>query len=182
MQAWQTALLTALLSVLTAIITTKVTAWSSHKNEIKKWILEKRAEIYFSFYDQVELALMDRENVFKQSYLDSLAEWKPKIKLISSKKTFEAFRSYYEFIRNIVFDYKNFCFQNDPEAKPNNFHRIISENGDESYDCDIIDDDIEIFKRLEKQYKLNHRPDSNTMNLYIEPLYQSMRRDLGSNV
>ena len=63
MEAWQTALLTALLSVLTAIITTKVTAWSSHKNEVKKWLLEKRAEIYFSFYDQVELALKERKKV-----------------------------------------------------------------------------------------------------------------------
>lgn len=58
MQTWETIFLTALLSIITAIITTKVTAWSSHKNEVKKWLLEKRAEIYFSFYDQVELALV----------------------------------------------------------------------------------------------------------------------------
>lgn len=182
MEAWQTALLTALLSVLTAIITTKVTAWSSHKNEIKKWILEKRAEIYFSFYDQVELALMDRENVFKQSYLDSLAEWKPKIKLISSKKTFEAFRLYYEFIRNTVVEYRKFCTQNNPEDNPNNFHCITLENGEDRYDCDITDSDMEMFEWQERQYKLEHLPDSDTLISYIEPLYQSMRRDLGSNV
>lgn len=182
MQAWQTALLTALLSVLTAIITTKVTAWSSHKNEVKRWLLDKRAEIYFSFYNQVELALIDRQNVFKQSYLNSLIDWKPKMKLISSKKTFEAFRLYYEFIRNTVVEYRQFCTQNNPEANPDNLHRIILENDEESYDCDITDGDMELFEWQERQYKLEHLPDSDTLISYIEPLYQSMRRDLGSNI
>lgn len=182
MQAWQTALLTALLSVLTAIITTKVTAWSSHKNEVKKWLLEKRAEIYFSFYNQVELALKERKKVFEQEYLDSLIALKPQMKLMSSKKTFKAFRSYYEFIQVTVNAYNSFCTENDPMCDSSRFYQDTLKDGTEYEGSNITPSDIEYFEWQEKKYKQDNLPDNTKMNTYIEPLYQAMRNDLGSNI
>lgn len=182
MEAWQTALLTASLSVLTAIITTKVTARSSHKNEVKKWLLEKRAEIYFSFYDQVELALKERQKVFEQEYLDSLISVKPQMKLMSSKKTFKAFRSYYEFIQATVNEYKQFCTENDPMGDSSSFYQVTLDNGEEFEGCNITQWDIDRFEWQEEKYKQDNLPDNNQMNTYIEPLYLAMRKDLGSNI
>lgn len=182
MEAWQTALLTASLSVLTAIITTKVTAWSSHKNEVKKWLLEKRAEIYFSFYDQVELALKERRKVFEQEYLDSLIALKPQMKLMSSKKTFKAFRSYYEFIQVTVNAYDRFCIESDPMRDSSRFYQDTLEDGTEYKGSNITQWDIDCFEQQEEKYKQDNLPDNTKMNSYIEPLYQAMRNDLGSNI
>lgn len=182
MQAWQTALLTASLSVLTAIITTKVTAWSSHKNEVKKWLLEKRAEIYFSFYDQVELALKERNKVFEQEYLDSLIALKPQMKLLSSIETFATFRSYYEFVQATVNEYKKFCAENDPRGDSSRFYQVTSDNGEEYEECNITQWDIDHFEWQEEKYKQDNLPDNTKINSYIEPLYQAMRNDLGSNI
>lgn len=182
MEAWQTAFLTASLSVLTAIITTKVTAWSSHKNEVKKWLLEKRAEIYFSFYNQVELVLEERNKVFEQDYLDSLVSVKPQMKLMSSKNTFKAFRSYYEFIQATVNKYKKFCAENDPTGDTSRFYQIILDNGEEYEGCNITQGDIDQFERQKEKYKQDNLPDNNQMNAFIEPLYLAMRNDLGSNI
>lgn len=182
MQTWETIFLTALLSIITAIITTKVTAWSSHKNEVKKWLLEKRAEIYFSFYDQVELALKERKKVFDQEYLNSLIALKPQMKLIASKKTFKAFQSYYEFIQATVNEYEKFCAENDPESDLSRFNEVTLDGGEEYEECNITQWDIERFERQEEKYKQDHLPDNNKMSSYIEPLYRAMRKDLGSNI
>ncbi len=182
METWQTALLTASLSVLTAIITTRVTAWSSHKNEVKKWLLEKRTQIYFSFYDQVELALKERKKVFEQEYLDSLISLKPQMKLMSSKRTFKVFHSYYEFIQDNVSAYKKFCADNDPRCDSSRFCQIISDDGKEYEVYDITQWDIDHFEWQEEKYKQDNLPDNNKMNSYIEPLYQAMRKDLGSDI
>ena len=93
MQVWQTALLSTGLSFLTAIITTKVTSWLNHRNEVKKWLLEKRAELYFSFYDQIENVLRKPVLVFEKEYFEFLIRIKPQIKLLASPKTFKAFRA-----------------------------------------------------------------------------------------
>lgn len=165
MQAWQTALLTASLSVLTAIITTKVTAWSSHRNEVKKWLLEKRSKIYLSFYNQVELALKDRKKVFEQEYLESLIALKPQMKLLSSKRTFKRFHIYLDFIQSKISEFESFCYENAPEC-------------DKTYISQI---EIDLLEWEEETYKQNNSPSIDTMNFYIEPLYQAMRKDLGSN-
>lgn len=181
MQTWQTAILTALLSILTAIITTKVTAWNRHKNEVKRWLLEKRAETYFSFYSQVELVLQNREKIYDKAYLNSLSVLKPQMKLLSSKKTFKAFQAYYEFIRATVIDYKNFCAENDPCFDPSRIEEIELENGEKYDEPHIYSSDIEIFEWEAEKYKQDNLPDANIINAYIEPLYQAMRNDLGSN-
>lgn len=181
MEAWQTALLTASLSVLTAIITTKVTAWSSHKNTVRKWLLEKRAEIYFSFYERVELVLKEREKVFEQEYLDSLIVLKPQMKLLSSQNTFKAFRAYYEFVQTTSNKYKRFCIENDPQNDPSKVYQVTLDNGEQYEDYNITQRDIDQFEWQTEKYKRDNLPDNNTINSYIEPLYQAMRSDLGSN-
>lgn len=42
--------------------------------------------------------------------------------------------------------------------------------------------DIDYFEWQDEKYKQDNLPDNTKMNSYIEPLYQAMRNDLGSNI
>lgn len=180
--AWKTTLLTAFVSILTAIITTKVTAWNSHRNEVKKWILDKRADVYFTFYNQAEVILKTKEKIFEQEYLDSLVSLKAKMNLVSSKKTFKAFHAYYEFIEATVYDYEKFCEQNDPLKVESRCHICLSEEGNFINYLDVMQSEIDSFDQKVKQYKNDNLPDDKLINEYIETLYKTMRNDFGSNI
>ena len=182
MQAWQTTLLSTGLSILTAIITAKVTSWISHRNEVKKWLLEKRAELYFSFYDQIENVLRNPVLIFEREYFDFLICIKPQIKLLASPKTFEAFKNYYEFVRSQAHSFKRFCDVNDPQNDLTRFETYMDENGEEFEVIHIDEEDIKQFEKLQEQYRQEQKPNGYEINTYIENLYQSMREDLGSNI
>ena len=51
MNEWQIVLLTGIVTIITSIITALITLSITHRNEVKKLVLEKRAELYFEFYD-----------------------------------------------------------------------------------------------------------------------------------
>ena len=88
------------------------------------------------------------------------------MKLMSSKKTFDAFQSYYEFIENIVNEYESFCNKNDPEKNK----EIVTPWDIDRYEWQV------------GNYEQEYLPNNQIMNKYIEPLYKAMRDDLGSNI
>ena len=53
-------LLTGLLTISSSIITALITLKVTHRNEVKKHIWEKRAELYFEFYDEAEKLFYNR--------------------------------------------------------------------------------------------------------------------------
>ena len=55
MNEWQIVLLTGVMTIITSIITALITLSITHRNEVKKLVLEKRAELYFEFYDDVKV-------------------------------------------------------------------------------------------------------------------------------
>ncbi len=183
MQTWETAFLTAIISILTAVITTKVTAWSSHKNEVRKWLLEKRTEVYFEFYEQAEILLQDTEILFDLEYYETLCKYKPKMKLLASCKTFIAFENYCGFVFEQKLDYDRFIEKNDPLNDMDRYH-IVYNNSTGKCDefLDISQFEIDNFKDSDRIYKQNNAPDIASVNKYLVPLYQAMRKDLGSDI
>ena len=79
------------ISVFFSIITAFVTQKLTHKNDVKKWILEKRCALYLDIYPKIEEILTNRTIVFSNSYFNFLIEIKPKVKLLSSENTFSMF-------------------------------------------------------------------------------------------
>lgn len=174
--------ITAILSLLAAIITALLTTHLNHKNEVKRWILEQRAGCYFALYKELERILSDPCQIFEQSYFDVLITFKPQIKLLASDNTFEKFRAYYEYVRGNVRAYKKFCTENDPCCDPNREVSYTDENGDKHENWNITDEDIQSFEFAEKKYRKEHKPTPNDINKHLEPLYQAMRKDLGSRI
>lgn len=59
MNEWQIVLLTGVVTIVTSIVTALITMSITHRNEVRKLVLEKRAELYFEFYDEAEHLLHD---------------------------------------------------------------------------------------------------------------------------
>ena len=92
MEKLQNVLLTGGISIVSSIITALITLSLTHRNEVKKLVLEKRSTLYFEFYDVAEMLLHNNNKVYDSEYIKALLQFKPKMKLLSSKKTVKAFR------------------------------------------------------------------------------------------
>lgn len=173
-------MLSAIISALIALGTTLVTLHFTHKNDVKKWVLEKRAEIYFEYYDQVEEVLINKNTIFDTDYRDSLSKMKPQMKLIASDDTFKAFKEYYEFVCDTVRDYEKYRDTNDPEKDLSWLEENIDNNGERQGQ---MYKNMEIFEFKMDEHKEKKLQDVDSeIDQKIETLYQAMRDDLGSNL
>lgn len=173
-------MLSTIISALIALGTTLATLHFTHKNDVKKWVLEKRAEIYFEYYDQVEEVLINKNTIFDTDYRDSLSKMKPQMKLIASDDTFKAFKEYYEFVCDTVRDYEKYRDTNDPEKDLSWLEENIDDNGERQGQ---MYKNMEIFEFKMDEYKEKKLQDIDSeIDQKIETLYQAMRDDLGSNL
>ncbi len=182
MEGWEVVVLTTVLTLLSLVVTAKITTKISYNNDVRKEIREKRAELYLSFYDDVESILKDKTLVFNREYLDILVSTKPQIKLLSSKATFQAYYEYYEYIRKEIHLFEQFCNENDPLNDSSRYEYCMDEKGNEQEIVHVSEWEIHDFEKLQEKYKRENKPDNKTISAYLEKLYQAMREDLGSNL
>lgn len=182
MNGWELVVLTAALSILASLVTAKVTSLATHKNEIRKWQLEKRTEFYIDFYTHIELVLSDRTKIFEAEYFQSIIEEKPKIKLLASPETYEAVRSYFDYVQGYVHAYKSFCDEKNPYHDISRLEVFYNNEGEEDTAWFITSQEIKDFEEEKETYKRDHRPSFEEINAHINPIYKSMRKDLGSNI
>ena len=182
MNEWQIVLLTGVVTIVTSIVTALITLSITHRNEVRKLVLEKRAELYFEFYDEAEHLLHDRFKIYDSNYIGVLLKFKPKMKLLSSAKTVEAFKAFYELIAKHFDEYRSFCNQNDPRNNPDFLEIGIDEDGVEYEICHATDMDISYFESDVEKFKRENIPSIDTIRQRITALYTEMRKDLGSNI
>lgn len=182
MNEWQIVLLTGVVTIVTSIVTALITLSITHRNEVRKLVLEKRAELYFEFYDEAEHLLHDRFKIYDSNYIGVLLKFKPKMKLLSSTKTVEAFKAFYELIAKHFDEYRSFCNQNDPRNNPDFLEIGIDEDGVEYEICHATDMDISYFESDVEKFKRENIPSIDTIRQHITALYTEMRKDLGSNI
>ena len=182
MSEWKMILLTGVITIITSIITALITLSITHKNEVKKLILEKRAELYFEFYDEAEKLLHDRFKIYDKNYIRVLLKFKPKMKLLSSNKTVEAFKSFYEFVTKNYDDYRSFCEKNDPRENPDFLETQFDEDGVEYTICYATEMDISYFESSVEDFKKEKVPSYESVSQHLSTLYLEMRKDLGSNL
>lgn len=96
MDDWQIVLLTGCVSVVVSIVTACITISLTHRNEVKKFILEERTELYFEVYSFIEKLLNDESKIYDDGYIESLLKFKPKMKLLASVETMEEFKSLFK--------------------------------------------------------------------------------------
>ena len=182
MNEWQIVLLTGVVTIVTSIVTALITLSITHRNEVRKLVLEKRAELYFEFYDEAEHLLHDRFKIYDSNYIGVLLKFKPKMKLLSSAKTVEAFKAFYELIAKHFDEYRSYCNQNDPRNNPDFLEIGIDEDGVEYEICHATNMDISYFESDVEKFKRENIPSIDTIRQHITALYTEMRKDLGSNI
>ena len=182
MAEWQIVILTSVLSVGSAILSAYVNSALSSKREPKKAIHEKRTQIYLDFYEQIDGITTDRELIFSDEYVQRLIEFKPKMKLISSKQTSQKYKEYFLFVYKMQKDYIQYCNKNDPQFDLSRREIEIDENGEQYESWRIFDEDISYFEQLKRSYRSENKPTSKMLDQYLVPLYETMREDLGSNI
>lgn len=182
MNEWQIVLLTGVVTIVTSIVTALITLSITHRNEVRKLVLEKRAELYFELYDEAEHLLHDRFKIYDSNYIGVLLKFKPKMKLLSSAKTVEAFKAFYELIAKHFDEYRSYCNQNDPRNNPDFLEIGIDEDGVEYEICHATDMDISYFESDVEKFKRENIPSIDTIRQHITALYTEMRKDLGSNI
>ena len=182
MAEWQIVILTSVLSVGSAILSAYVTSALSSKRETKKAIHEKRTQIYLDFYEQIDGITTDRELIFSDEYVQRLIEFKPKMKLISSKQTSQKYKEYFLFVYKMQKDYIQYCNKHDPQFDLSRREIEIDENGEQYESWRIFDEDISYFEQLKRSYRSENKPTSKMLDQYLVPLYETMREDLGSNI
>lgn len=74
-------------SVIVAVVTAMLTSYFTHKNDTKKLIHEKRTELYYTFYDEVDKAISNRKVIFEKDYIMKIFENVPSIEDLREKTT-----------------------------------------------------------------------------------------------
>lgn len=164
-------LITTVLALFSAIVSSCITAHLTHKNQIQNMIYDKRYNLYCEFCEKMEKILSDKQIVFRQSYIEMFCEYKPKLKLLTSEETYSNFRELFNFISQKYRIYCRFRLQASPDD-------IIDDDGN-TYPNEI---EVEKFNEQDRIYKNENAPTIYELNPYIEPLYKSMRKDLGSKL
>ena len=182
MEGWKIVILTSALSLLSSIVVGVISARSSHKNDIKKAIHAKRADAYFDFYEKVEELLNERDKVFSDEYFQFLISSKAKIKLMASEKTFSAFESFYNYVREKNHAFLNFCSENDPYNDDSYLETFINEDGEEVTDYNVPEEEEQYYVYEKELYIAENRPTLDEIRSYINPLYEAMRAVLGSKL
>ena len=80
------------------------------------------------------------------------------MKLLSSAKTVEAFKAFYELIAKHFDEYRSYCNQNDPRNNPDFLEIGIDEDGVEYEICHATDMDISYFESDVEKFKRESIP------------------------
>lgn len=181
MEKWQIVVLTAVLSLFTGIITAVVTSFVHHKNDIKIKIYDLRKDLYFECYEKIDESINLSDLVFDGDFIEFVDKYKPRIKLLSSQKTFSAYQNYYNFIHEKKFEYDEFCSKENPYNNPDLCYTDYAD-GEEIEQCFVTPEHEADFANAQLNYKEQNMPSIDEMQKFIMPLYEAMRKDLGGNL
>ena len=175
-------IITAFGTLICVFIGGRVSAKATHENDLQKLIQEKRAEVYFDFYETVEEILADRTIVFDQNYLDKIKSYKPKVKLLASSETYSCFEDFFNYVRFYLHNYRKFYSENDPYNDPDKSFYIEDDDGTLMEQYKVTPDDEEHFSSLLLKYKHENNPTVDDVEEHVTNLFRALRNDLGNTL
>lgn len=166
---WAIILLTGIVSLFTSIVTSRITLTVTHKNEIRKHILEERTKFYFEIFPVIDILINAPGKVFDYSYMEKFISYKARMKLLASKKVFMKYQKLFDYVIQLF-----------------NFYDIY-EGYNSSEPCSFDEDnfsklDKEDLKLTEAAFQQKYLPDRSKIDVLTQELYEAMRSDLGSNM
>lgn len=173
-------ILTVVGSIGGTIVGGVISAKATHKNDAKRTIREKRLELYYDFFSKIEPIINDRSIIFSDQYFKMLVNYKPKMKLLTSKKTYNTLENFYNYVRTEYYDFTKYLEKNDPENDPRNKYVVYDEDGNQDEIIDAPEEEVYGFLKSIEKYKREHVPTLEKVNETFMPLYLAMREDIGS--
>lgn len=175
-------ILTVIGSIGGAVVGGIITAKSSRKSDVKKTIREKRTELYYEFYAQIEPLINDRTVIFSDEYFKILVQYKAKMKLLTSQKACAALEKFYNYVRTKYYAFLKYKNENDPENDPQNQEIFYDEEGYPDKIVHISAEDRAYFIEQTQDYIQKNVPTLEDVNKTLVPLYNALREDIGSNM
>lgn len=174
-------ILTVISSIGGAIVGGIISAKATHRNDAKRMIRERRIELYYDFFSKIEPIINDRNIIFSGQYFEILVKYKPKMKLLTSKKTYDALENFYNYVRAEYYAFTKYLAVNNPENDPRNKYIVYDEDGCRDEISDAPEEEIFFFRESIEKYKREHVPTLEKVNETFMPLYLAMREDIGSS-
>ena len=162
-------LTTAAITLTSGVIASLITLAVTHRNDVKKFVLEQRAELYCRLFNVVDRLINQPQLAFNKQYMEELIGYKAGMKLLASKKTFPLFAELFETVIEPYNSYDVYCGYHEGEDI-NNFDG-------ETYAG--IKNDLDLSP---EEFISKYIPDREVVDSCIRALYESMRDDLGSNL
>lgn len=170
------------LSIISAFITSLITHKLTYSNDVKRIIHDERKSLYFKLFSEIDKLLSNHMLVFDSSYIQTLKNYKPSIKLMASDKVVSAYKDLYEFVGNKYSLCIAFINKNDPRKDMRNYEFTYDDNGDEILIPHIIDSDIQMYENYLEQFKRDNAPSYDEIEKYVQNIYTRMRKDLKSDL
>lgn len=172
------AALSLLASLLTAYLTSKIT----RKNEMRKIIHEKRLALYTEAFDTIELILKEHDKAFDRTYFENVAAYKPKIKLLGSAETVEAYRKLYDALCTTVDEYEGYADAKNPENLARYSSALDAPDEESETGAQPSEVDFENYEYELLEYQKGQKETVTAMCESVGEIVEAMRRDLGSSL
>lgn len=134
---------------------------------------EPRRKLYVKIYNLLTRTLENREIVFSKDYEDQITKMMAEVSVCSENEVFEAFNQFYNYIKSIRKKYVIYCKEIDWEKYD------IDEMGNKT--PVFTQWDIDRYEYLEERYKEEKQPTEDYLNMLINSVLRSIRKELKVN-
>lgn len=181
MDDWKMLLLTTFISLIVALLTSWFTSKLAFKSDIKKYLHSKRETLYFDLCNHLDKLLMDQSLVYDNEYKTTLYLFKPKVKLIGSKKVIDGYKKFINMYYKYDCALAEFISINDPFNNDDAYEYRTNDLGEEMEMCHVNEHDIERYEANLNSFKNDNVPRIDEVSTLINDIANAMRKDLGNS-
>lgn len=181
MDNWKMVLLTTFISLIVALLTSWFTSKLAFKSDIKKYLHSKRETLYFDLCNHLDKLLMEQSLVYDKAYKEILYSFKPKVKLVASKKVIDGYRQFINMYYRYNYALQEFISMNDPFNNDDAYEYRTNEFGEEMEICHVNEHDIESYEANLNSFKNDNVPRIDEISTLINDIADAMRKDLGNS-
>ena len=181
MDFWWPIIISASISIIGFGVTI-YTTYKKFQNSKKERIIERQSKLYLECYNKIEPIITSPQLIFDYHYHESIALFKPEMKLVASNVALRAYKEYLNLIYDALGKYNTFCMQNDPRTDDINIEISADEETGTEYEIlHVTEHDISRFEVLLEKYRNEHSPSMKEVNKRIAKLLNAMRNDLSND-
>ncbi len=159
-----------------------ITIWqfrSQLRSVKQEKVTDKQRELYIDVYNTIENVVKDNSLVFRSEYYNDVSSYQGKMKLIAASNTLKLYKEFLKFIYDIQHAHRQFCIQNDPREKTENWVTVFAGDPEKENEvCCVTENDIDQYESSLREYEIKNCPENSAIKKKVSNLLNSMRADL----